>query len=190
MSPVGWRGAPNNPTATAAMSPRQQLDLREGEPDRAASEAEGRASGSATRAPAGGGSREAGRGAAGHGGPVASGRRHDPRKCSGASASVRMRAEIESLDRQIEFKEVRGAAAGSVIGDYQSRIEAVPGVESEYLALTRDYDTIQESFKDLLDQERGRASGREPREPPDRRAVPRARCRPRPGAADQPTARA
>jgi len=26
----------------------------------------------------------------------------------------------------------------------------VPGVESEYLSLTRDYDTIQASFKDLL----------------------------------------
>ncbi len=26
----------------------------------------------------------------------------------------------------------------------------MPGVESEYLALTRDYDTMQASFKDLL----------------------------------------
>lgn len=61
-----------------------------------------------------------------------------------------MRAEMESLDRQIVFKESEDRRLGSVIGDYQTRIEAVPGVESEYLSLTRDYATIQESFKDLL----------------------------------------
>ena len=61
-----------------------------------------------------------------------------------------MRAEIESLDRQVVFKESEERRLGKVIGDYQSRIEAVPGVESEYLALTRDYDTIQTSFRDLL----------------------------------------
>jgi polysaccharide biosynthesis transport protein len=60
------------------------------------------------------------------------------------------RAEIESLDRQVVFKESEERRLGSIIGDYQSRIEAVPGVESEYLELTRDYDTIQTSFKDLL----------------------------------------
>ena len=61
-----------------------------------------------------------------------------------------MRAEIESLDRQVAFKESEERRLGTVIADYQSRIEAVPGVESEYLALTRDYDTIQASFRDLL----------------------------------------
>jgi polysaccharide chain length determinant protein (PEP-CTERM system associated) len=61
-----------------------------------------------------------------------------------------LRAEIESLDRQVVFKETEEVRLGRVIGDYQSRIEAVPGVESEYLALTRDYDTMQSSFKDLL----------------------------------------
>jgi uncharacterized protein involved in exopolysaccharide biosynthesis len=61
-----------------------------------------------------------------------------------------MRAEIESLGRQIRFKEAEERRLGGVIADYQSRIEAVPGVESEYLALTRDYDTMQASFRDLL----------------------------------------
>jgi polysaccharide chain length determinant protein (PEP-CTERM system associated) len=61
-----------------------------------------------------------------------------------------MRAEIESLDRQVKFKETEERRLGGIIGDYQSRIEAVPGVETEYLALTRDYDTIQASFTDLL----------------------------------------
>ena len=61
-----------------------------------------------------------------------------------------MRAEIESLDRQVIFKESEERRLAKVIGDYQSRIEAVPGVESEYLALTRDYNTLQTSFESLL----------------------------------------
>jgi polysaccharide chain length determinant protein (PEP-CTERM system associated) len=61
-----------------------------------------------------------------------------------------MRAEIESLDRQIAFKESEERRLGAIIADYQNRIEAVPGVESEWMAITRDYDTIQLAFKDLL----------------------------------------
>ncbi len=61
-----------------------------------------------------------------------------------------MRAEIESLDRQVAFKESEERRVGKVIDDYQSRIEAVPGVESEYLSLSRDYDTLQTSFESLL----------------------------------------
>ena len=61
-----------------------------------------------------------------------------------------LRAEIESLDRQILFKDSEERRLSAVINDYQNRIEAVPGVESEWLSLTRDYDTLQASFKDLL----------------------------------------
>ncbi len=61
-----------------------------------------------------------------------------------------MRAEIESLGRQIKFKESQEAALTATIGQYRSRIEAVPGLESEYLALNREFDTIQDAYKDLL----------------------------------------
>jgi polysaccharide chain length determinant protein (PEP-CTERM system associated) len=61
-----------------------------------------------------------------------------------------MRAEIESLDRQIAFKEREERRLDATISDYQSRVEAVPGVESEWMALSRDYDTLQTSFRDLL----------------------------------------
>jgi capsular polysaccharide biosynthesis protein len=61
-----------------------------------------------------------------------------------------MQAEMESLSRQIVFKEADERRLSSVIKDYQSRIEAVPGVESEWLSLSRDYDTVQQSFKALL----------------------------------------
>jgi capsular polysaccharide biosynthesis protein len=36
------------------------------------------------------------------------------------------------------------------VSEYQRRIEQVPGVESEMVALTRDYETQQNAYKDLL----------------------------------------
>jgi uncharacterized protein involved in exopolysaccharide biosynthesis len=61
-----------------------------------------------------------------------------------------MRAEIESLDRQMAFKESEEKRIRNEIVEYQRRIEAVPGLESEFVALTRDYDTQQQSYKELL----------------------------------------
>jgi polysaccharide chain length determinant protein (PEP-CTERM system associated) len=61
-----------------------------------------------------------------------------------------MRAELESLGRQIAFKESEDKRLRDKIADYQRRIEAVPGIESEWLVLTRDYDTLQEAYRDLL----------------------------------------
>ncbi len=61
-----------------------------------------------------------------------------------------MRAEIESLDRQIAFKESEESRLRNEIGAYQARLEAVPGIESEWIALTRDYDTLQDTYKQLL----------------------------------------
>lgn len=60
------------------------------------------------------------------------------------------RAEIESLDRQMTFKESEEIRLRGVMAEYQRRIEAVPGVESEWVALSRDYDTQQAAYKDLL----------------------------------------
>ncbi len=63
---------------------------------------------------------------------------------------LQMRAEIESLDRQLAFKETEERRIRGEIADYQSRVEAVPGLESEWLKLTRDYDTQQAAYKELL----------------------------------------
>jgi uncharacterized protein involved in exopolysaccharide biosynthesis len=60
------------------------------------------------------------------------------------------RAEIESLQRQVTFKEAEEQRLRKTVADYQRRIEQVPGVESEWIALTRDYDTQQAAYKDLL----------------------------------------
>jgi len=61
-----------------------------------------------------------------------------------------MKAEIESLDRQIQFKESDEIRLRGQIGSFQGRIAAVPAVESEFTALTRDYQTVQETYKSLL----------------------------------------
>ena len=140
--------AASSPTALAAMSPRQHLDLaranltalqaklKEGHPDlRRARKQVADLEKSVAELPA----TEV---------PAASGA--TPEEMQRRERISSMRAEIESLDRQIVFKESEDRRLGSVIGNYQSLIDAVPGVESEYLALTRDYATIQESFKDLL----------------------------------------
>lgn len=61
-----------------------------------------------------------------------------------------MQAEIESLDRQVAFKEGEERRLRAQISEYQRRIEAVPGLESEWTSLTRDYDTLQTAYKELL----------------------------------------
>jgi polysaccharide chain length determinant protein (PEP-CTERM system associated) len=61
-----------------------------------------------------------------------------------------MRAEIESLDRLTQFKESEERRLRDVVAEYQRRIEAVPGLESEWAVLNRDYETQQASYKELL----------------------------------------
>jgi polysaccharide chain length determinant protein (PEP-CTERM system associated) len=60
------------------------------------------------------------------------------------------KAEIESLDRQTAFKESEERRLRAQVTEYQRRLEAVPGVETEYLTLSRDYETQQLSYKALL----------------------------------------
>jgi polysaccharide chain length determinant protein (PEP-CTERM system associated) len=59
-------------------------------------------------------------------------------------------AEVEKLDRQIAAKEADVARLRQQISDYQRRVEAVPGHESELTDLMRDYETLQKSYTSLL----------------------------------------
>jgi protein tyrosine kinase modulator len=63
-----------------------------------------------------------------------------------------MEAEIESLTRQSQYKDDAQQRFQATVRDYQSRIEQTPGVESESLAITRDYATLQEAYKGLLEK--------------------------------------
>lgn len=62
----------------------------------------------------------------------------------------RTAAEIEALDRQIAFRESEAERIRGKISEYQSRLEAVPGLESEWVRLTRDYNTLQDQYRSLL----------------------------------------
>jgi protein tyrosine kinase modulator len=63
-----------------------------------------------------------------------------------------MAAEIESLDRQMVFKVSEESRLRGVVAEYQRRIEAVPGIEAEWAVLTRDYDTQQAVYRELLNK--------------------------------------
>jgi uncharacterized protein involved in exopolysaccharide biosynthesis len=65
---------------------------------------------------------------------------------------AQQKAEIESLDRQIAYKESAQAGLRKTIAEYQARLEAIPGVESEWVALTRDYVTLKTSYEKLLEK--------------------------------------
>ncbi len=61
-----------------------------------------------------------------------------------------LRAEVESLDRQIQFKEAQESRIRGTVSEYQGRIESIPGLESEWVSLSRDYETQQTAYKELL----------------------------------------
>ena len=59
-------------------------------------------------------------------------------------------AELENLDRQIARKQQEEARLHSEIATYKARVEATPTRESELIALTRDYETLQNIYTSLL----------------------------------------
>ena len=61
-----------------------------------------------------------------------------------------LRAELDQLNRQIAYKERDQARLRGEIADYRGRLNSVPGLESEWTSLSRDYDTLQESYRGLL----------------------------------------
>jgi polysaccharide chain length determinant protein (PEP-CTERM system associated) len=58
--------------------------------------------------------------------------------------------ERESLDRQIARKQQEVERVRTVVASYQARVEVTPARESELIALTRDYDTLQKVYASLL----------------------------------------
>jgi len=61
-----------------------------------------------------------------------------------------MRGEVEQLGRQISFKENEERQLRGRLSEYQGRLDSVPAIESEFIALTRDYDTLRDTYKSLL----------------------------------------
>ena len=74
----------------------------------------------------------------------------DPREAARQDRLKTLSADIDDLKRQIARKEIEEQQVRASIADLQRRIEQVPGVESDWIALTRDYDTQSAAYKELL----------------------------------------
>lgn len=61
-----------------------------------------------------------------------------------------LKAEMATLDLQMADKEQRRQKFAEQIARYDARIAAVPARESELASLTRDYETLQQVYADLL----------------------------------------
>jgi len=60
------------------------------------------------------------------------------------------KAELDNLERGIQAKLMEESRLRGVLAMYQSRIEAAPLRELELTALTRDYETLQQTYTSLL----------------------------------------
>jgi polysaccharide chain length determinant protein (PEP-CTERM system associated) len=60
------------------------------------------------------------------------------------------KAELDNLDREIQAKLAEEQRLRSVQGMYMARIQAAPVRETELAGLTRDYETLQQSYRSLL----------------------------------------
>jgi polysaccharide chain length determinant protein (PEP-CTERM system associated) len=61
-----------------------------------------------------------------------------------------LQLELETLDRQIANKRAEEQRLRKVGAAYQARIEAVPARETELAELTRDHETLQKLYADLM----------------------------------------
>ena len=60
------------------------------------------------------------------------------------------RTELDNLDRQIQGKLAEENRLHGMVAMYQARIQAAPIREAELASLTRDYETLQASYRSLL----------------------------------------
>jgi polysaccharide chain length determinant protein (PEP-CTERM system associated) len=61
-----------------------------------------------------------------------------------------LQLEIESLDRNIATKQAQEQKLRGLAASYQARVEMVPARETELAELSRDYETLQKVYSDLL----------------------------------------
>jgi hypothetical protein len=74
----------------------------------------------------------------------------DPREVARRDRIRQLLDDIENIDREIARKEAEEERVRLSIEALQARIEGVPGIESEWIALTRDYNTQSQSYNELL----------------------------------------
>ena len=74
----------------------------------------------------------------------------DPREAARLTRVREMTLELESVTRQIALKEAEERRLRDAAAAYQVKIDGVPSRESELAELTRDYETMQKVYQDLL----------------------------------------
>ncbi len=61
-----------------------------------------------------------------------------------------LNAELEVLDRELQDKQQHEKQLRDQLATYQAKLEAIPSRESDLVALTRDYTTLQAQYQSLL----------------------------------------
>jgi polysaccharide chain length determinant protein (PEP-CTERM system associated) len=61
-----------------------------------------------------------------------------------------LRVQIEGYERELQDRLAQEKQLRATINDYQARLEAVPSRESDLVELTRDYDTLNLQYQNLL----------------------------------------
>jgi polysaccharide chain length determinant protein (PEP-CTERM system associated) len=74
----------------------------------------------------------------------------DPAEVTRIARAAQIRVQIAALDKEIARKTAEQTRLRQVVATFQSRVETEPARESELIGLTRDYDTIRETYRSLL----------------------------------------
>jgi polysaccharide chain length determinant protein (PEP-CTERM system associated) len=73
-----------------------------------------------------------------------------PAQAARENRVTELRLELTNLTRQVAAKEEQEKQLRATVAQYQSRIRAAPVRASELAELTRDYDTLQQMYRNLL----------------------------------------
>jgi hypothetical protein len=63
------------------------------------------------------------------------------------------KVELEMLDRQLAVKQAEEKRLRGVMANYQARVEATAGRESEMTTLLREYETSRKNYQNLLSKQ-------------------------------------
>lgn len=61
-----------------------------------------------------------------------------------------MTTERENLDREVAYKQAEEKRLRAIMADYQQKLEVAPTREAEMSELTRDYETLQVVYREML----------------------------------------
>lgn len=73
-----------------------------------------------------------------------------PQQQAAAARLAAMRLETQEITQRLQTRKLDEERLQKLMGSYNMRLEAGPGLESEFTELTRDYSTLQEQYTTLL----------------------------------------